>query len=237
MATDSVALKLPALWTNDTETWFCQAEAQFAIRKITEEQTKFYHVVAVLDSDSASKVKHIIRNPPQKPYTALKQAITQKYEMTVHERAAAILAITSLGDYKPSQLMDKMMNILGPHEGGILLPYHFKSIMPDYVRNTLALSKEEDLQRLAAEADKIFLAGQGQHNQVCSTESAEQPEVTEAEVDRIQRRQPHQRDRTHNRKTNYQLCFYHFKFGDKAKKCTPPCDKAEKSGNSKAGQQ
>ena len=64
MSADAVSLKLPSLWTNDVETWFAQAEAQFALRDITNETTKFHHVVSVLSADVASKVSSILRSPP-----------------------------------------------------------------------------------------------------------------------------------------------------------------------------
>ena len=76
MSADAVSLKLPSLWTNDVETWFAQAEAQFALRDITNETTKFHHVVSVLSSDVASKVSSILRSPPShNPYTALKKQL------------------------------------------------------------------------------------------------------------------------------------------------------------------
>ena len=48
-----VALKLPPFWPLDLETWIQQVEAQFHIRGIVADDTKFYHVVAVLDPPTA----------------------------------------------------------------------------------------------------------------------------------------------------------------------------------------
>ncbi|XP_069753876.1 ethanolamine kinase 1-like isoform X7 [Narcine bancroftii] len=49
------AVKLPTFWPHRPHPWFQQAEAQFHIRNITNEATKFWHVVASLDEDSAAK--------------------------------------------------------------------------------------------------------------------------------------------------------------------------------------
>ena len=220
MATDAVAVKLPQVWTEDLETWFLQAEAQFVIRKITEEETKFYHVVTALSADCAAKVKDIIRTPPQEPYKALKAALLKKYEPSEHERAAAIFAIKSLGDNKPSQVMERFVNLLGGHEGGILLRYHFISILPSFVRNSLATCATSDLQKLADEADKIFLSGRDPaDHQVFAAEDSEILRVT-AKQQKQQSRKPG-------------LCFFHSRFGDRARKCESPCTW---SGNGPAGQ-
>jgi len=229
---DAVALKLPAMWTEDMGTWFHQAEAQFELRKITDEKTRFYHVVAVLTADNAAKVKHLIRNPPQEtPYTALKAALLERYEPTDTERAAAILSITSLGDAKPSQLMDRILGYLGGQEGGILLRYHFISILPDFVRHSLALSTTKDLQKLAAEADLIFLAGRDTGTQHVLE--------AEGEVDRVQTkpraRRPNPSSQSSKAPRSRDLCFYHARFGEKAKKCDP--ERCNWQGNDQAGQQ
>lgn len=222
---EASTLKLPALWTDDLETWFLQAEAQFAIRKIKGELSKFNHVLSVLSADTAAKVKGIIRNPPQEAYTALKTALLSKYEPTEYERAAAIMGISSLGDYKPSDLMDRFLNLLGNHEGGILLKYHFLRLLPDFVRSALSLSATTDLRKLAEEADRIFLAGRDNNMQpILSLEHSKN-----AEVDRVHRRK---REDHHTKPSA--LCFYHSRFGAKAQKCSSPCTW---QGNGSSGQQ
>jgi hypothetical protein len=46
------------------------AEAQFSLAIITEEKTKFYHIVSQLDQRYASEVEDVTTAPPQQePYT------------------------------------------------------------------------------------------------------------------------------------------------------------------------
>ncbi|GFR67612.1 transposon Ty3-G Gag-Pol polyprotein [Elysia marginata] len=44
--------------------WFAQTEAQFALRGITADETKYYHVVAALDAATASRSLAVISSPP-----------------------------------------------------------------------------------------------------------------------------------------------------------------------------
>ena len=63
----SVALKLPPFWPEQPTRpmWFAQTEAQFAIKNISVELTKFYHVVAALDGSTAQRVSDILEIPPR----------------------------------------------------------------------------------------------------------------------------------------------------------------------------
>ena len=71
--TSAGAIKLPTFWTNQPEVWFFQAEAQFHLKKITDNTTKFYHVVAALDMEISKKIYDILSSPPsQNKYQALK---------------------------------------------------------------------------------------------------------------------------------------------------------------------
>ena len=214
MSADALSLKLQSLWTNNVETWFAQAEAQFALRDITNETSKFHHVVSVLSADVASKVSSILRSPPgHNPYTALKKQLTCKYQLTEHERAAAIFNIPALGNERPSYIMDRMLHLLVGCEGDLLFRYHFISILPIYVKNTLALSTTTDLQQLALEADRIFLCGQPDNSTVMSTTT----DGSTTEVSRIQ----FNNSKYHTSRT---LCFFHERFRSRSKKCVQPCD-------------
>ena len=61
---DAVSLKLPTFWTSTPTTWFAQAEAQFIVRNITNDDTKYYYVVAALDSSTANRAKNKTCSPP-----------------------------------------------------------------------------------------------------------------------------------------------------------------------------
>ena len=49
---NAVALKLPPFWISQPRVWFQQTEAQFALRKITADETKYFNVVAALDQET-----------------------------------------------------------------------------------------------------------------------------------------------------------------------------------------
>ena len=66
---NAVALKLPTFWYSQPEVWFAQAEAQFALRNITVDATKYFYIVAALDQDAATRLLDLITNPL--PYQAI----------------------------------------------------------------------------------------------------------------------------------------------------------------------
>ena len=84
---DVVGLKLGTFWTDRPTIWFKQAEAQFVLKKITVEETKYHHVLVALDNRTSGEVEFIIEDPPaDKPYTALKEALLEAYEKTPSQK-------------------------------------------------------------------------------------------------------------------------------------------------------
>ena len=57
----NVSMKLPIFWPDAAEVWFAQADAQFAIRSVTDSKTNFYHAVAVLPQEVALQILDLIR--------------------------------------------------------------------------------------------------------------------------------------------------------------------------------
>ena len=64
MSIKAVALKLPTFWTTFPLAWFAQTEAQFALRNISSDGTKYFHVAAALDSQTATRALSVIASPP-----------------------------------------------------------------------------------------------------------------------------------------------------------------------------
>lgn len=57
---NAVSLKLPEFWEHNANAWFTQAEAQFALRDMTVESAKYYHVVAALSNSKAGRVVSLL---------------------------------------------------------------------------------------------------------------------------------------------------------------------------------
>lgn len=64
-AVNRVAIKMPPFWKTDPSIWFAQVEAQFDLSGITNETTKYNHIVSAVDTDILSQVSDIIQKPPE----------------------------------------------------------------------------------------------------------------------------------------------------------------------------
>ena len=205
MDIQAVSIKLPTFWTSCPEAWFCHAEAQFAIRKITEENTQYHYVVASLDSDTANRALSVLNAPPATgKYQTLKDFLLSAFKLSESERAAALFSLNGLGDSKPSELMDKMLALISPHEPCFLFRYLFMQQLPEFVRVPLSNSSESDCRKLALQADLLYISGG--KGQAVSTVDVSSPPGAQAVSSRPQA-----------------LCWYHSRFGKKAKRCMPSC--------------
>ena len=68
----SIALKLPHFWADGAKLWFAQAESQFAIKNINNEQTKHHHVITALPNEIAVQLIDFLKMYRKKNKSSLK---------------------------------------------------------------------------------------------------------------------------------------------------------------------
>lgn len=215
MANNAV-FKLPEFWESAAATWFAQAEAQFALREITDDSTRYYHVVSALGSSTAARSVSFITSPPARnKYEGLKTHLLKAFELSRAERAKRLLAMQGLGDSKPSELMERMLNLLGPEEPNFLFIELFLRQMPPHVQTALGNTTVTEPHALAEEADRFFLATQHYAHEVLAPARAYTPLATAAPPDRS--------SAVPDAQVTAGWCYFHARFGSKAKKCRPPC--------------
>lgn len=214
---NAVAIKLPTFWTAQPNIWFTQAEAQFHIKNVTQDITKYYYVVSALDQATASRILDILTKPPEEnKYDHLKQRLINTYGLNRRDRASRLLHINDLGDRKPSELMDNMLSLLDGHEFCLLAEQIFLEHLPDDIRMQIADSDFKDPRTLAQRADILLMAKQQSATHI---------------VHQISKRNE---STAKNNKAHPDWCYYHSKFGERARKCHPPC---KYLGNEQAGRQ
>lgn len=215
---NAVAIKLPTFWTAQPVVWFAQAEAQFNIKNITQDSTKYYYVVSALDQATASRIINELSHPPETgKYENLKKKLLGTFDLTRRERASRLLHLGDIGDRKPSELMDEILSLLDGHKPCLLAEQVFLEHLPEDIRMQIADEDFEQPQALAIKADNLWLAKQQSTMQVIN-------KVTSSETESRKVRPTSHRD----------WCFYHAKFGEKARRCRSPC---KYPGNEGAGRQ
>jgi hypothetical protein len=213
-AVNAASIKLPEFWTEDPELWFARVEAQFATRDIRSDDTKFHYVVAALDNTTAAEVKAVLLKPPTTDrYKALRRALMDAFAKSQAQKDAELLAISGLGDRRPTALLRKIQSLNS--DSDTLLRAFFLAQLPQDVRAVLAAMDAMNIDALAKAADRIIesksLASHGVN------------EVQEVSVVR-------DRGAPKPRQTSYlsssspsNICYFHSKFGSKARTCRPGC--------------
>lgn len=248
-----VAVRPPPFWKSNPSLWFAQIEAQFNISGITEDSTKFNHVVAAVESDILNSVHDLILKPPEKDkYSTLKKRLIEIHSESESSKIRTLLQGLELGDQRPSYLLTRMRELAGSHFSDDLLKSLWLTRLPNNIQIILAASNE-DLSRLAEMADKIielvtpsYIHEANANISQTSTISLERQvadltqqihelrtSLRDSKNNRsYSRNRSRDRKRSHSRNRPYKeprdgLCFYHTNFGPKAQKCNRPCSYQE----------
>ena len=105
----AVSVKLPEFWMKSPEVWFARVESQFGTKGITQDQTKYDHVVSALDINTADEVQSVLLNPPaMNKYDTLKRALIKTFGKSQAQKDAELLNLNGLGDRRPTALMRKI---------------------------------------------------------------------------------------------------------------------------------
>lgn len=238
-----VGLKLPPFWDKHPILWFANIEAQFFVSGITQDATKYYCVISALTSDILNYVSDIVLAPPENDkYESLKKRLIADFSDSQQRQIKAVLSELVLGDDKPSHLLRKMRQLAGKTLGEDFLKTLWLQRLPTQAQAILSVS-EDSLDKLALMADKIHdTAGASIDEVHCSKTPlsdyselrAQIAELTKQveHLSRSRERQDNFRNRSASRRSRsktprnrgpHDQCWYHFKFGESARRCKSPC--------------
>ena len=203
---NAVSMKIPPFWPQDPELWFLQVDAQFSAKNITVSKTKFQHVVGAIATEVAVLVRDIISAPPDDdPYKLLRETLIERTGPTKNQLLREVLRPQSIGDRRPSIMLQSMKHELGQETGDILRELFLKRL-PSEISLTLSAFSNDTVDELAKKADRMI-------------DAAPKSFPASNSVDEF------------NAVTNPDWCWYHNKYGPKARACRSPCSYKKPSEN------
>ena len=202
----------------------------FRAQNVTQEKTKFGHVVRVLPARYASEVRDIILRPPEQPYKVLKAELTKRVCPSKRQRLQQLLHVEDLGDRKPSQILRYMLKLRGDAVLDANRDEIFRELflqkLPITIRTPVATHKDAALNQLTEMADDMAEV-QGPQQHVYQVQKENGPGITaiQSELLKISKMLQSQSRSTHEQRRSPSqsgICWYHEHFGSKAKKCREP---------------
>ncbi|XP_011858411.1 PREDICTED: uncharacterized protein LOC105555969 [Vollenhovia emeryi] len=239
-----VAVRVPPYWSDEPELWFTQLEGQFTLSGITQDHTKYSYAIAYLNSPQIKEIKDVVTRPPaDNKYEAVKRALISRMSVSQEQRTRQLLELEDIGDRKPSQFLRHLRTLAGENVLDALLRSLWLGRLPSQMQMVLATRTEDPLNQVAEQADRIHemtsktmvasttavsTKGSPDKNSLEAQMQALTKQVatlTTQEVG-LKKQQERSRSQSRNRKAkkdNDEHCYYHNRFGEKARKCTKPC--------------
>lgn len=240
-----VAFRAPPLWKEEIKLWFIQLESSFEVAGISSETTKFHCLVSVLDAETLSCVRDLLSKPGT-TYSNLRQTIESYFSHSESSMLRKLLQDLQLGDKRPSKLLAEMKALAGTSMKSEVIQSLWLQRLPIQVQQILSVSKEplDDLARLADKVCEVsnltYVNEVSDRNKDVNLQTLQQ-QITELQksverLSRTPRRSSSQsRSRSNSRSRNqpnkYDACWYHYKFGIRAKKCNKPCKFSDNQEN------
>lgn len=252
----SLSSRIPEFWMDQPRVWFIRIEAVLAPQKLSDE-AKFDIVVSKLSKEVVAELTSFLENPPAaEKYKTLKAKILSLLEESSFRQIEKLIKEMELGDQKPSQLLRKMKDLARDKIPDATLRVLWQGHLPQAVRAVLMVTESKDLEGLAKIADSVTEVTKT--NSISEVES--RPSVSKEKHDdssvilaeiaklsmRMSRMERSQNFRGRSRSTSRAsstgrqrrtpespdwLCFYHFRFRERANKCVQPCSWRSDQGN------
>lgn len=239
-----VSVKLSSFWPEKPKIWFAMAEAQFEIANITQDATKYGHVLSMLDARLADQVEDIISNPPARDkYEYLKTELIKRFSTSREHRVKQLLGEEMMGDRKPSAFLRHLRSLAGTAVGDeSIIRELWMRRLPQEVQRILMAQLDLPLDKVAEIADAIvdtspppppaiYTSTSGNINYNNIIERLEELTKKVEALSLNQRNEHHSRSRDRGGRSRSRsmskrrpdLCWYHNRFKGKATKCVSPC--------------
>lgn len=174
------------------------------MRHITDPTTQYFYLLTALDPVVAERMAGDVASTPRDDkYAYLKGKLMEVYGLTDDQKADRLLDLAGLGDWKPTQLCAHIQSLAVGKD--TLLRRIFLRQLPEDVRIQVATLDDTSLPALARKADVIMAAKRAPPFLNASNQLGTGKKLP-----------PRKSEKT-------DLCWYHAKFGPKAKTCRPPC--------------
>ena len=238
--------KIPAYVASDPLTWFRAVEACFHIHSIRRDSDKAALIIAALPAKQLQQVSSIISATTSDQYAALKRRLISTDAPSFQDNWERCMALPHLrpGD-KPSDLYAALTSwltdIQDPDNPWVRAT--FISKMPEDVRMMLLAYPNCTLEQLSTFADSLSASLSAKRrtsppvfSMAVDTDGGEatpSPVLTTPPPPVLAVRAPRQDSRTPQVST---LCWFHQRFGDKARSCKPGCPRAGSLNSSRPGQ-
>lgn len=237
----------PEIWFIQLETQFALAQIK------TEDTKYNYLISSLDNATTAHVRPEILAPPTHNKYTALKKCIIERLCDSAKMKMDRLLSGLQLGDKKPSQLLREMQQLANNQLSDEVLKNLWLQRLPLHAQEIISCMENAATDVLATAADKIaeVQASKGIF-MVASTSRAPPTDVTaqlkasiEALTSRFdktlsslkpaynpnnkntRRAESRSRNQSRQRSTKeaekHPHCWFHHRFGSRAKNCRPPC--------------
>uniref|UniRef100_A0A5S6R481 RNA-directed DNA polymerase n=1 Tax=Trichuris muris TaxID=70415 RepID=A0A5S6R481_TRIMR len=243
-------LPVPAYSPSDPELWFARLHLFFQHRHIDDETTMFELALSSMPEDTLTQLRDFVLTAHLEttPFSTFKRLCLTRLTGSLDQRIRQALTSEELGGRAPSELLRRLVQLLPPgaveRDRDPILRELFLSRLPPQLQATLIPFSDKPTSTLAALADRLLEVQQGASPAYAVHDSSQRLERVEKLLEELtlrldnmtnradlpparqrpKRRSPSPSTATRQRDDSpQQVCFYHRRFGAKARKCTPPC--------------
>ncbi|XP_036345472.1 uncharacterized protein LOC118754693 [Rhagoletis pomonella] len=234
------SIKLPSFWKENPSLWFAQVEAALDISQVRSDAAQFKYVLVHLDETVLPFIADIVLSPPaEDKYKAIKKRIIDSFAESEESRLRRILRGVDRLDEKPTSFLQRLRNLSGGKVPNCLLRTLFLEQLPENARCFLACSTTEDLDDLAMQANKICdvqynIMTLNRTSDVEATLKEQAPsnnDITQCKADiqaLVKKFEKFTKSAKHG---DADYCYFHKRFGVKARNCRKPCTFLPSSSN------